>query len=88
MDALSYILDSVKLKAIVYQKIRYTAPWGIEVAQDESSQFWRLIKGTCFVKVPGQKIIEMKPGDLVFVPHGATHTISGTPDIACVPAAR
>lgn len=88
MDALSYILDSVKLKAVVYQKISFTAPWGVAIAQDDASQFWRLLKGTCYVKIPGEKMIKMKEGDLVLVPHGSAHTISGAPGNRCVPAAQ
>ncbi|MDB5282276.1 MAG: hypothetical protein JWO06_1351, partial [Bacteroidota bacterium] len=45
MDVLSSILDSVKLKAIVYQQARFTSQWGVQVAQDQNSQFWRLLKG-------------------------------------------
>ena len=88
MDALSYILDSVKLKAVVYQKARFTGSWGVEVAQDDSSQFWRLLKGNCYLKIPGEKMIKMKVGDLVLVPHGSKHTISGSPIDRCVPAAQ
>ena len=87
MDALSDVLDSLKLKAVVYQKIRFTAPWGVAVAHDQYSQFWRLIKGTCYVSVPGEPMIRMNEGDFVFVPHGAGHRILGHPDNASVPAA-
>jgi len=86
MDALSDILDSVKLKAVVYRKSSFTAPWGIEMAQDSNSQFWRLLKGSCYLKVPGENTIKMDVGDFVFVPHGSTHRISGKLNTACVSA--
>lgn len=88
MDTLSQILDSIKLRAVVYQKARFTGPWGVEIAQDDSSQFWRLLKGNCYLKIPGEKMIKMKVGDLVLVPHGSTHTISGAPTNRCIPAAQ
>ncbi len=88
MDALSYVLDSIKLKGVVYQKTGFVLPWGVEVAQDTNSQFWRVLKGTCYIKIPGERIIKMLPGDFVFVPHGSAHRIMGKPDSICVPAAQ
>ena len=74
MDALSDVLDSLKLKAVVYQKARSTAQWGVAVAQDQYSQFWRLLKGTCYISIPGEDLIRMNEGDFVLVAylHGAT----------------
>lgn len=88
MDALSGILDSVKIKAVVYPKFYFTSSWGIEIGQDSYSQFWRLSKGTCYLRVPGEKAIKMNVGDFVFIPHGSTHRISGKPNNACVPASQ
>jgi len=88
MDALSDVLDSLKLKGVVYQKIRFTAPWGVAIAQDQYSQFWRLLKGTCYVSIPGEEIIKMNEGDFILVPHGAAHRILGHPNNASVPSAQ
>ncbi len=88
MDALSDILNSVKLKAVVYQKVRCTSSWGVEAAQDSNSQFWQLLKGSCYLRVPGKAVIKMNEGDFVFIPHGSTHCISGKPDTTCVSAAH
>jgi AraC-like DNA-binding protein len=86
MDALSDVLESLKLKGVVYQKTRFSAPWGVAIAQDSNSQFWRLLKGTCYISIPGEEMIKMNEGDFIFVPHGAAHHIMGHPDSACVPA--
>ena len=88
MDALSDVLDGLKLKGVVYQKIRFTAPWGVAIAQDQYSQFWRLLKGSCYVSIPGEEIIKMDEGDFILVPHGAAHRILGHPDNASVPSAH
>lgn len=79
MDALSQVLETIKLKGVVYDKRVLSAPWGLDIPQNESSQFWRLLKGTCFLQVPGEPLLEMKEGDLVFVPHGAAHWIADRP---------
>ncbi len=88
MDALSDVLDSLKLKGVVYQKTRFTAPWGVSIGKDQYSQFWRLLKGTCFIKVPGEDPIKMNEGDFIFVPLGGAHQIMGKPDSACIPAPK
>ena len=86
MDLLSDILESVRLKAVIYPKIVLTdKSWGIEVAKDNNSQFWRLLKGTCYLKVKGASAIKMKEGEIFFIPHGESHQISGNPKNACVP---
>lgn len=86
MDALSQILDSVKLKAVVYQLTRFSTQWGVQVAQDENSQFWRLQRGTCYIIMPGAKPIKMNVGDFVFIPHGSAHIICSKPGVMAMPA--
>ena len=73
MDALSTILDTTRLRSVVYSKFPLEAPWGLDVVQDENSQFWRLVSGNCTVGTPDGRVIEMAEGDLVFVPHGSAH---------------
>jgi quercetin dioxygenase-like cupin family protein len=87
MDALSQILEVIKHKGVVYEKIDFSAPWGIELPNDNNAQFWRLLKGTCFLTVPGEATINLKEGDLVLVPNGASHWIADNPASARIPAA-
>ena len=73
MDALSTILEATRLKSVVYSKFPLEAPWGLDIVQDENSQFWRLVSGSCTVGSPDGRVIEMAEGDLVFVPNGSAH---------------
>jgi len=88
MDALSGVLESAKLKTVVYPKFSFTSSWGIEMEQDSRSQFWRLLKGTCYLRVPGEKAIKMNVGDFVCIPHGSKHLISDKSNTTCVPASQ
>jgi AraC-like DNA-binding protein len=88
MDALSGVLESAKLKTVVYPKFQFTSPWGIEMEQDARSQFWRLLKGSSYLRVPGEKVIKMNVGDIVCIPHGSKHLISGKSNTTCVPASE
>jgi len=76
MDALSTILDTTRLRSVVYSKFPLAAPWGLDIVQDENSQFWRLVSGSCTVGSPDGRVIELAEGDLVFVPHGSAHWIA------------
>ena len=73
MDALSTILEATRLRSVVYSKFPLEAPWGLDIVQDENSQFWRLVSGSCTVGSPDGRVIEMAEGDLVFVPNGSAH---------------
>jgi len=86
MDALSTILDATKLESVVYKKLDVCAPWGLDIAQDDNSQYWRLIKGSCMVGLPDGQTIEMKEGDLVFIPHGSSHWIADKSTSRRIPA--
>jgi AraC-like DNA-binding protein len=88
MDALSTIVEATKLKGVVYNKLVNCAPWGIEVTQDNNSQYWRLIKGNCVVGLPNGELVEMMEGDLLFIPHGSSHWIADKPGSLRVPSAE
>src|SRR4051812_38754731 len=86
MDALSTILDATGLRSVVYSKFPLSAPWGLDIVQDENSQFWRLVSGSCTVGAPDGSIIEMHEGDLIFVPHGSAHWIADRPGSLRIPS--
>jgi AraC-like DNA-binding protein len=86
MDALSTILEATKLKSVVYKKLDVCAPWGLDIAKDNNSQYWRLIKGSCVLGLQNGQAIVMKEGDLVFIPHGSAHWIADKPTSRRIPA--
>jgi hypothetical protein len=75
MDALSSILEITKLSGLVCDKLFVSEPWGLDVIQNENAQFWRLLKGTCTVTLLDGITVAMEEGDIVIVPHGASHWI-------------
>ena len=76
VDALSTVLGAIRLRSVVYSKFPLAAPWGLDVIQDQNSQFWRLVSGNCTIGSPDGRVIELAEGDLVFVPHGSAHWIA------------
>jgi AraC-like DNA-binding protein len=93
MDALSEILQSVKLEGAVFYNAEFTAPWGFRSPPSrELGAFLRkgprhvimyhlLTSGRAQARVEqGTQGADLFPGDIVVFPHGDAHVISnGSP---------
>lgn len=89
MDALTDILNTLKLKSSLYFRTELTAPWGVAVpAHGRVARFHIVIRGQCWLHIDGQAApIQMANGDLVIIPHGAGHTITDHADSEIKPLA-
>jgi AraC-like DNA-binding protein len=89
MDALSEILQSVKLEGAVFYKAEFTAPWGFRSPPTcEVATFLRkgpkhvivyhlLTQGRARCEVEhSTHRVELVPGDIVVFPHGDAHILS------------
>jgi len=89
MDALSEILQLVKLEGAVYYTAEFTAPWGFRSPPTrEVAEFLRkgtkhvivyhlLIQGRALCEVEDSTHrVELVPGDIVVFPHGDAHVLS------------
>ncbi|WP_299291625.1 cupin domain-containing protein [uncultured Mucilaginibacter sp.] len=85
MDALSKILELIKLKGVVYRKLEVAAPWGIDLPKSQFLQFWKLLEGSCWLQVEENAIIKPSKGDLLLIPNGSNHSISSEPDSIKIP---
>ena len=93
MDALSEILQSVKLEGAVFFNAHFTAPWGFRSPPSHQvGEFLRkrsrhvimyhfLTSGRARARVEqGSQGADLLPGDIVIFPHGDAHIISnGSP---------
>jgi AraC-like DNA-binding protein len=89
MDALSEILQSIKLEGAVFYKAEFTAPWGFRSPPTcEFAAFLRrgskhvivyhlLTQGAALCEVEhSTHRVELVPGDIVVFPHGGAHVLS------------
>ncbi|MEM8744039.1 MAG: AraC family transcriptional regulator [Pseudomonadota bacterium] len=81
-DALSQILDALRLKGSVYFHTQFSPPWGVRVpAFGNVARFHMAMRGDCWLRVDGvDDPIRLTTGDLAVVPHGSAHILSDTPD--------
>lgn len=77
MDALTDILNTLRLSSSLYFRTELTSPWGVEVpAKEKVARFHIVIRGQCWLQVEGDEGIPMSNGDLVVIPHGASHRLA------------
>ena len=80
MDALTDILNTLRLSSTLYFRTELTSPWAIKVpAKMKVARFHIVIRGQCWLQVEGEAGLHMSNGDLVIVPHGASHVIADVP---------
>lgn len=86
MDALTDILNTLRLSSSLYFRTELTAPWGVEVPVKENvARFHIVIRGHCWLEVNGDQGIHMSNGDLVVIPHGASHRLADASSTAVRP---
>ncbi len=77
MDAISDILNLIKLKSSVYFRKDFLSPWGMEMDKSPHAQFHLVVWGHCYLKT-GQmkKPVELYTGDIVVFPNGDSHWLA------------
>lgn len=78
LDLLSDILMRLSLKGTLYFRTSFNAPWGVRVPAFENvARFHYVHRGECMVAVEGHdQRLHLGQGDLVLIPHGASHTLT------------
>lgn len=77
MDALTDILNTLRLSSSLYFRTDLTAPWGIHVpVKANVARFHIVIRGQCWLQIDSDKGSHLSNGDLVVIPHGVAHTIA------------
>ena len=84
MDVLSDILDTLKFKGSFYFSTDFTAPWGVEVPNYKNvARFHLAVGGDFWVRIENvDEHIRLSSGDMIIIPHGASHSISDKLDSA------
>lgn len=77
LDLLSDILTNLSMRGTLYFRTSFTKPWGVAVPSYENvARFHFAHRGNCLVRVAGvAEPIALEQGDLVIIPHGASHDL-------------
>jgi AraC-like DNA-binding protein len=88
LDALSDVLQAVRLTGSIFFDVHATEPWVAETPEgrtvvsamfpgsDHMICYHVITRGSCWASVPGEPPMELQAGDIIVLPHGDTHVLS------------
>jgi len=82
LDLLSDILTNLSMRGSLYFRTSFTSPWGLAVpAYENVARFHFAQRGRCLISVGGAgEPVSLEQGDLIIIPHGASHELYCSPD--------
>ena len=87
-DALTDILESIRMEGSVFSRAALAAPWGVESGTTPTGMFHAVVSGNAWVKlVEGDAPIPLERGDIVMMPFGHNHLLTDAPGTATRPIA-
>jgi AraC-like DNA-binding protein len=85
-DALTDILQSVRMEGSVFSRAALTAPWGVESGHMSNGVFHAVVRGRAWARLAGEEVpVELERGDVVVFPFGDNHLITDSLDTATRP---
>ncbi|GGR25931.1 AraC family transcriptional regulator [Streptomyces roseolus] len=85
MDVLADIMAATRFTGVLLNQLRSGRPdWGCGIAPMPTAGFHLVAEGVCWLRVPGRAPLRLVPGDLVLLPHGDPHELTGTPEAVAV----
>lgn len=83
MDVLTDICASLRLRAELYFHAALCSPFTLCLPHDERLiRFHCVLKGPCYITVPGEEPTRLEVGDLVLVPEGRAQVLSSSTDVS------
>ncbi len=80
MDVLSEVLTTVHLTSEIFCRADLTAPWGISTPEVEHAPFYVVVRGSCYLEVPGRSMpMAVTGGEVILLPHGSAHVLRDSP---------
>jgi AraC-like DNA-binding protein len=74
-DALSEVLQDLRLSGASYCRSELAAPWGLEIGPEEGAIFHFVAEGGCWLRTASHEPMRLEMGDVVLLPHGAGHVL-------------
>ncbi|MBI1258130.1 MAG: helix-turn-helix domain-containing protein [Chloroflexi bacterium] len=86
MDALTNVLEVLRLEPVVMHYLHLRAPWGIALAATNGAAFHVVDEGQCWLRLPDQtEPIVLRRGDLIVLSNTAHYELLDNPRTAAVP---
>ncbi|HEY7182236.1 MAG TPA: AraC family transcriptional regulator [Blastocatellia bacterium] len=80
MDALTEVLNSVRVRSTVYCPVEIGAPWGLHIAEEIGAPFFILVKGAAFLVIEELNIRQyLEAGDFIIITKRCACEVSDSP---------
>jgi len=85
-DALTDILDSIRMRGSIFSRAALTAPWGFESGTTSAGMFHAVVRGRAWATLAdGGRPVALERGDMVLMPFGDNHLMTDQPERATRP---
>lgn len=79
-DALTDVLDSIRMRGSIFSRAELSAPWGFESGQRPTGMFHAVVRGGAWAQLAdGGEPVELGRGDIVLMPFGDNHLMTDAP---------
>ena len=78
-DALSEVLQDLRLSGVSYGRCELTRPWGIDFPAQGPARFHFVAAGECWLDAPDLGWTVLRAGDVALLPRGTGHALADTP---------
>lgn len=80
-DALTDILDSIRMEGSIFSRASLAAPWGVESGNLGSGIFHAVVRGRAYARLAaGGDTAVLERGDIVMMPFGDNHLMMDEPE--------
>jgi thiosulfate/3-mercaptopyruvate sulfurtransferase len=80
MDLISNMLSTLRLNASIFLHSSFCNAWVIDINKLNIATFHLISHGDCWLHIPNETPLALHEGDLVVLPHNATHLIANSPE--------
>jgi AraC-like DNA-binding protein len=88
-DALTDILESIRMEGSVFSRAALAAPWGVESGTTSNGMFHAVVSGSAWVRLATSDApVRLERGDIVMMPFGDNHLVTDEPGTATRPIAE
>lgn len=84
-DALSDVLEDIRLTGVSYGRCELRHPWGLFFPKQAEARFHFVASGPCWLHTDGRGWIELTAGEVLLLPRGAEHILASAPGCTCKP---
>src|SRR4051794_30787348 len=78
-DALSDVLQDLRLAGGSYGRCQLSRPWGIEFPAQSPARFHFVVAGQAWLHTAAGGWLALEAGDVVLLPHGTGHALADRP---------